>query len=441
MNAHEDRSRVLLDAGAMAPLLHRVLPEAVGTRCVGARLHQSRRRVSRKTEQSLAPYLDAAYEVDVQGPDGPRTLWCSLQGCSGGQAATLAHDGGGLHVPALDAVVWPLLADPALPQLAPFLDAAQVQAMLSPPDAATGGCSVQVRRYEPRSHVVARFELTLLGRRQALWAKAHAGAVSLQVANRLRVLWPVGQARPDAFALARPLAGSAALGAVWQAEVAGTPMRQVLDGDGAEPWLGRVGVALAHLQDLPLLGDERLDPAALLARGAKQARKLQRADPALQGALAPLVARLAQQLPDTERLVNAHGDFHVDQLMVAEGRLHLFDLDTFAQAHAAHDIADFASQLLTDDECPAPLRARQAASWVDAAVRASRSPVPTADLDWHLRVLLLRKAYSCFVRHRPHWPQRVRQALGLAALGLQALQAPIDGATGIDPTLDQRVPA
>ncbi len=45
MNAHEDRSRVLLDAGAMAPLLHRLLPEAEGTRCTSARLDQSRRRI------------------------------------------------------------------------------------------------------------------------------------------------------------------------------------------------------------------------------------------------------------------------------------------------------------------------------------------------------------------------------------------------------------
>lgn len=424
MNAHEDRSRVLLDAGAMAPLLHRVLPEAAGTRCVGARLHQSRRRISRKTEQSLAPYLDAAYELDVLGAGGPRTLWCSLRGCSGGLAAVLAREGAGLHLPALDAAVWPLQADPALPQLAPFLHAPQVQALLSPTDAEAPGSRMRVVRYEPRSHVVARFELTLQGRHQALWAKAHAGPTWREVARRLMVLWPCGQAQPEAFALARPLASSAAFGAVWQAEVSGTPLRQLLAGEQAAPWLTRTAVALAHLQALPLLGRERLHPADLLARATKQARKLERADPALQGALAPLLALLAQQLPPTERLVNAHGDFHADQLLVAEERVHLFDLDTMALAHPAHDIADFASQLLTDEALPAPQRTLHAAAWVDAAVRAARGAVPARCLDWHLRLLLLRKAYSFFVRHRAHWPQRVRQALSLAALGLEALAAP-----------------
>ena len=54
---------------------------------------------------------------------------------------------------------------------------------------------------------------------------------------------------------------------------------------------------------------------------------------------------------------------------------------------------------------------------------ASLPARPTAEsLDWHLRVLLLRKAYSFFVRHRPGWRLRTQRALALADLGLAALQ-------------------
>jgi hypothetical protein len=111
---------------------------------------------------------------------------------------------------------------------------------------------------------------------------------------------------------------------------------------------------------------------------------------------------------------------------VAEGRLVLFDLDEFAVGHAAHDIADFASQLLTDDSLAPALRTRLAAGFVQDAVAASPHRVEADDLDWHLRALLLRKAYSFFVRHRSGWPQRVRHALALAAAGRDSFDVAAD---------------
>lgn len=416
-----------LDAGFLAPRLHAALPGCAGSQLAGATLHQSRRRLSRKTEEQGAPFLDLGVALQIVQADGtPDTRWCHLQVCSRGHSAALAREGGGTHLPELDAVLWPMEGDTALDQLPAFLDPAQAHAAVArwcdgPLAAGATPPRVQVVRYEPRTHVVARFELPRLRRPRAVWGKAYAGDTWQAVARRLIVLWPYGQQQDAAFRIARPAGASAALRTVWQDEVLADPLRDSLATPAGPALLAQTAEALGRLQAMPLLSSQLLGPAQLLARATKQARKLAMADASLAAALGTLVQQLAAGLPAPAAPCNVHGDFHVDQLRVIEGRLVLFDLDEFAVGHAAHDIADFASQLLTDDALAPALRTGLASGFVSDAVAASPHRVAADDLDWHLRALLLRKAYSFFVRHRSGWPQRVRHALALAAGGLAAL--------------------
>jgi len=424
----DERVAQLLDAAAMAPRLHAALPGASATQLLGAQLHQSRRRLSRRTEEQGAAFLDLAYAIDVTAADGTpaATRWCHLQACTRGHAAELAERSNGIHLPELDAVLWPMEADPALTQLHDFLAPAQVQAAVarwSDGALVAGGVSTPPRvvRYEPRTHVVARIELPRAGRPRAVWGKAYAGDLWREVAQRHVLLWPHGLQEPRAFCIARPAGASAALRAVWQDEIVGAPLRDGMTAPSGPRLLEQTAQALGHLQSLPLLARCSLGPAELLARGRKQARKLGRAEAALAPALAHLVDRLERIPPPPAMPCNVHGDFHVDQIRVADGRLVLFDLDEFAVGHAAHDIADFASQLLTDTTWTPRLRSALARRFVEAALAASPRRIDPADIDWHLRALLLRKAYSFFVRHRAGWPQRVQHALALAALGQAAL--------------------
>lgn len=421
------RAAALLDTTTVGAHLQAALPAARGARLVGTHLHQSRRRISRKTAAHAAPWFDLTYALDLQCGDGAhRTLWCHLQACSGGLAGRLADDGGraagAIHLPALDALLWPLAADPALTQLGDFLDGTQVQA------AVARGCdgtavgpvpaAATLVRYEARTHAVARIELPQPGRPRAVWGKAYAGEQWRAVAQRLLLLWPCGEQQRAAFAVARPVGASAALRSVWQDEVDGAPARAALATACATSLLDRVAESLARLQALPLLSSTSLAPTVLLERATKQAHKLTLATPAWGEALQALLKHLASTCPAAGAPCNVHGDFHVDQLRVAEDRLVLFDFDEFAVGDPAHDVADFASQLLTDATLPDALRRRLARHFVAAAPRAATP----ASLDWHLRVLLLRKAYSFFVRHRAGWRDATWHALGLAALGAECLQ-------------------
>lgn len=422
------RSAQLMDAERIGPVLHAALPGCKGTRLLDAQVHQSRRRLSRKSEEGRAPFLELAYALNVCAPGSttPHTQWCSVQAwaqATGWEAASTGH-----RLPVLGAVLQPLQRDPDLPQLTRFLDAQAVQHTLARNGLGGQGpvhltAAPEVRRYEPRSHVVARYETQRLGQRRAIWGKAYAGETWRDVARLLLLLWPHGQSTPGAFVLARPAATSQDLRAVWQDELPGQPLREQLHGPQALQRLSQLGPALAHLQNLRPLGQNLLSPPSLLARALKQAGKLQRAQPAWQSLLQPLTTALAHAAPATPRLVNVHGDFHVDQMTVADDRLQLFDLDNFALGHPVHDIADFASQLLTDDGFEPAQRLALARHAVQAATDTASWPVDAAALDWHLRVLLLRKAYSFFVRHRPGWPQRAQHALQLATLGSGALQS------------------
>lgn len=419
---HPDFSRLLLDAPRIGAQLCEQVPAWRGRDPAHLVVHQSRRRISRKTEEAGAPYLGVAYGWTDAAPDAP---WLYLRAHSRGTSAAAAADSGALHLDELDAVAWLLPHDPALGALPRFLDADTVAALLPGSGVVTlaprSEGRARIVRYEPESHCTARYVIHQGGEAETIYGKCHADERWRANAALLMSLWPYGQTHREAFEVARPLGGHAGLRALWQQGAEGRALREVLAGAEATLWLGRAVNGLQQLQSIHGLSHARLDAGALFARTTKQAHKLQRAEPALAVALQPLLAELAR-LPADGVLVNVHGDFHVDQLLCREQRLVLFDFDNFAIGQAAHDVADFASQLLIDTGF-APERRRVLARQFTALAREAFGRRLEVDaLHWHLRVLLLRKAYSCFVRHAPDWAERAQEAIALAQRGLAALE-------------------
>lgn len=410
-----DHSRLLLDASAVAPYLAEAIPAWRDAGPARLRVHQSRRRISRKTEEQGAPYLGVAYEWIGEGA----TPWCYLRAYSRGLSAGEAARTGGIHLPALDAVAYLLPNDPTLAALPRFLDRAGVDEAL--PREYSAPTAPRIVRYEPESHCTARFVLgDATGRLRAVYGKCYGDERWRAQARHLLALWPNGEIHVDAFAVARPLGAYAGFGAVWTEARDGIALRRELLGRDAARWTARAVRGLQHLQAMPPLADTRLDAPALLARTDKQARKLLRADPSLRASIEPLLDRLARTQPEPTGLVNVHGDFHVDQMVCSGDRVVLFDFDNLALGHPAHDIADFVSQLVTDATLAAPQRMALARGFIAGAGDAFGRGIERVDLDWHLRLLLVRKAYSFFVRHGVDWRQRAEQALGLAARGFEA---------------------
>ncbi|MFO1219228.1 MAG: aminoglycoside phosphotransferase family protein [Burkholderiaceae bacterium] len=415
-----DHSALLLDAPRIGEQLVQWIPAWRG--CDPARLvlHQSRRRISRKTEEAGAPYLGVAY---AWADESMRAPWLYLRAHSRGTSAAAAREHGALHLPSIDAVAWLLPHDPALKALPQMLDGdATARGVVGEPFAPGRGAEwhAGIVRYEPESHCTVRFTARGAPELPAIYGKCHADARWKVNARHLRALWSYGESHSDAFAVARPLAASAELQALWQQGVAGTPLREALADDDAERRLAQLVRGLQGLQAMAPLATDRLDPAVLLARTRKQASKLVRAEPALAPSLVRVMTAL-ERLPLATTSVNVHGDFHIDQLLVSGSRLVLFDFDNLALGHPAHDVADCASQLLTDSGLAESRRRWLARHLIDVARDAFDRCCVEADLQWHLRALLLRKAYSFFVRHRAGWITQAREAIALAEQGLQAV--------------------
>ena len=412
-----DLAGMLMDARSLQPLLAEVLPALRGAAPGSLRLHQVRRRVSRQTEQAGAAWVSLAFAPADPGQPGADRLWCGVRAYGQDRARAAAAAGEGRHLPGLDAVAWSLVDDPALPQLRLLMRGDAL-----PPGAAEAGWALaarEVMRYEPGSHVLLRLHLVRGLARRTVWVKAFADERWQHVADHLARFAALAVRQPLAFRVAPPAGHCATRRSVWQDEVSGEPLlaRLQADPEAAATALAAVADGLARLQALPAWPAPPLGTGELRQRAVKQARKLLRAEAGLGPWVGPLLAALADA-PAEQAPVMVHGDCHADQFLMQGRRLLVFDLDNLAQGQPAHDVADFASQLLADERLAPATRRRLARRFIAEAWRALGPALRPAALAWHLRVLLLRKAYSQFVHQPPGWRSRCRRALRLAGLAL-----------------------
>ncbi len=446
----------LLDATAMGDLLQRELPGYAAWQVRECGIHQTRRRISRKTERDGAPHLGIAYRLALRhrasGEGITQWLYAKAYSRGASQAAFTAACDRALVMPvvglplallaARDLLVWTVPNDPMLPQLPAFLDGRALnRQMRHDAQCAMPLCdrpieAARIVRYEPESHCTARFDWRTPEReRFGCYGKTYADERGQAVDRRIRVLYSACVADQDAFAIARPLGCSAASKTVWQEAVDGVPLRAALEGPYGDQWIVRVARALARLHALPCSGDRSISSDALLERACKQRDKLVRADATLAALLDPPLDRLMREVPSQETQVPIHGDFHVDQMACTNDRVVLFDFDNFAEGSAAHDVADFVSQFLTDATVPYAARRALALRFMRAYIDSAAVPPSVFEMEWYLRLLLLRKAYSFFVRNHIDWQQRVRRATSLAA-SFASLSAPLSAAARLERVLD-----
>lgn len=441
--------RLLTDEIAMTGLLQRSLP---GFRDGLARIErcsvtQSRRRISRRTREQGAPFLGVCYALAVRdtrtGHLAEQTLYAKAfsRGASldAYRAAWPQHciiprfGEPVMHLPELDLVVWSLPNDPAMAQLPAFLDAAAIRAHL-PLDRIFGAAAahagvdaVHIVRHEPEEHCTARFALHCGAARATIYGKSYRGEEWRDARDCLEALWREGDADPQAFLVGRPLGSCPPLHVVWQREVSGVPLASQLAGAAPDAVLRTLAVALARLHaDGP--APERVESRDdTLDTARKWRKKLLQAEPRFAPLLDTVLSRLEApaDLPPT-RMRPIHGDFHIDQMLWCDGRIALFDYDNFMLGAPARDVADFISQLLyreggRGDEGRVVDRPAVAARFLTHYRAANGGAPDDRELDWYLRLMLLRKAYSFFVRHRPGWPGRVLSALADAQAGVAAL--------------------
>lgn len=398
-------------------------------------VRQARRRISRRTESGDMPYLDVCYWLEVldreTGNSADRWLYAKAYHR---QASAMAYARARIgasertpwgapvaHLPSLDLVLWNLPNDPVMAHLGIFLDPHRVSWQLSAtsgePRARTEVRAVQICRLEPEEHCTARFELDEHGAWPTLFGKTY-GDERWRLAWRvMNYLYAQGETDENAFALPRPVAASEVLKAYWQEASPGEPIEHHMHDPVT---VRRIGRALAVMHRGGPQTERTITPTDLLDQARKWRKKMVQACAIEPVTFDSLLAQLQVTAPP-ERQHPIHGDFHVRQMLrMPDGRVHLFDYDGFSSGSPAFDVAHFVSQWMTtgplDGADPKP-----AMEFVRAWRAAWGTSIDDAELDWYLRVMFLRKAYSFFVHQGPDWVERADLAVAHAQLGLSGV--------------------
>lgn len=440
MNATmEARAATLTDPEASTALIRACLPGFREGHWIIERLQvmHCRRRISRRLLAEGGRWLSVVWRLEVRdrelGRRGHQWLHCEafLHGLAAQAWEAVAGQACGRpafatpieHLAAHDLLIWALPNDPALAPLPAFLDPAALAVHL--PDAARPDPgtrpSVATLRLEPAEHCLARVETLHRGGLVHAFGKCYAGEQWRDARDAMDALWKDAIADHAAFAVAEPLGSSPTINTVWQRELVGTPLALELEGAQADAAIDRLARALLRLQQSAPLGSRRQCAADFVALAGKWRNKLSLAEPRLAPSADKVLARIELQPRGDGDMVSAHGDFHLEQMIWTGGRIGLFDYDNFTTASRHRDLADFISQLLCR---PDGLRWMPAANLLlDHYRRLAGDAFEPAVFEWYLRMLLLRKAYSFFVRSHAGWQARAAHALALALTGLDSLCA------------------
>jgi len=167
------------------------------------------------------------------------------------------------------------------------------------------------------------------------------------------------------------------------------------------------GELAAELQRGRPDGLAAMPPERHLLAAARKAELVGAVLPRLRPCLDALVERLGRELPAGLALAPAHGDFHVDQLLVGED-VAVVDFDEMCLAPRALDLAVYAADVVrgrTGD-------LDAVGQVLDGLLEGYGAP-PEA-LGWHLSVAILARAAHPFHRQVPGWGERVEATVRAA---------------------------
>lgn len=155
-------------------------------------------------------------------------------------------------------------------------------------------------------------------------------------------------------------------------------------------------------------------PARQLEEANRQAHLAAVIAPELVPSLQGLTDRLARMLPAGLALASAHGDFHVDQLIVNREGLVVVDFDDMCKAPAALDAATYAADVVRGREDDI-----ERVFAVLGPLCEGYGGTP-ACIEWYLSTAILCRATHPFRAQAPNWRERVRAVVRAAEGVLQA---------------------
>ncbi len=205
------------------------------------------------------------------------------------------------------------------------------------------------------------------------------------------------------------------MGAEW---VEGSPLRDVAAQPGAEPVFRRVGAALASFHRLPVELDHLLSPVEEGDRLIQHSRDLAGLLPDRKEEILALGEELACQISRLSLSPSApvHGDFHVDQVLIAGDRPVIVDLDRSGLGYAATDLGSFMAHL---DELEISPKCGEA--FLRGYQEEAGASLPREWLQVTRAAAIFRRAGFPFRELREEWPAEVTARLEATARQLDGL--------------------
>jgi hypothetical protein len=380
--------------------------------------------------------LAAAYQLDIQnratGERDPQIIFARIflgdRSCEEYSRAVqqpLCPTAFGeplVHLDDLGMVIWTFPNDPVLHSLPSVTNPDEVKNYL-PYGSFPAGISakeiadvkVEIINYRPEIRCTARYRLRCGSATLALFGKTFADGRGREIYQRMERLWQTRRQRAGEFLMPRPLAYNEEVKTIWQKELPGAPLAQIISRDNYRKLIADAAQRLAfiHQSDAPTSSRISLDDH--LGEIRKKAAKLSLAFPAEQARLQKMAQTLERNLPRLSPAPDClvHGDFHLRQLMVHEGRVALLDFDEFATGDPAQDLANFIADLRSHRYDDGFVKAI-AATLVEAYSRQTGGHLPADRLAWHSSVQYITRAYRAYLQQKPDLEDRVRYFIALA---------------------------
>lgn len=387
-------------AGWIAPQLGALLGrDAIVRHC---EVLHARRRLYAKPNSAHRSYVDFCYRLGLheagEGVESTEILYGRgyLQRPSHDAALTLGKPA--TH-PDLHVFVRRFPDDPGLPSL-PELTGAQVVTRL--PDAVMqwlmhpADVKVEVVSYRPGERCVLRVSSAApaaiaAARRPSVYAKCYSMGLGARVAARYRALaQSIGGA-----SLPEMLHFDEARDVLWLAGIEGSLAADCSGEPQGVATARHIAKVTAELHAALVATEEVRSREVLIDETGKRIAKLALALPTHQSELAQLGVRLlaAQAHLPAPRYRPIHGDLHLRQWVMADGRAYLVDFDELASGEAEQDLAALIVDMEHNEYGRAP-----AAELLLAYAEHAQHRLDRAVLDWHYRVQLIAKAYRLYWR-------------------------------------------
>lgn len=274
-----------------------------------------------------------------------------------------------------------------------------------------------------------------------IFGKTYYNVEGAQTDRVMRQLWDSEARRSGQLEIAQPLWYDARLKTLWQLGIHGTTLENhPIEAQAGIPLLKKAAHTVAVFHTTPVSNIPLLTVLELLGKLETVASILMQCRPSCRPMLIPLRDRLVEQAKTISvgPTATLHGDLHMKNLFLTNGKIALIDLDNVRQGHPGQDIGSFVAGFLTGalaKQVPLSKMAGPVQAFLNHYDQCTPWKLDQPTVAWFTAMaLVIERAHRCITRLKDDRRGQVEALLNLAdriseSLSLESLA---DGWTETD---------